>query len=108
MQETPVDLFRIGNSTSPRMDHVRPQDVSAYEENDQSWVLPNSGGISTFSSQGRGRNWWKLDQGTQIPSDLTLVNDHGNHWAWEPSSIMPIEQYEAALRQVNEQFYKVS
>lgn len=108
MRETPVDLFRMGNANSPRMDRVRPQDVSIYEDNDQRWVMPNSGGISTFSMLGKGKNWWKLDQGTKIPPDLKLVNDHSNHWAWEPSSMMSLDQYETALRQISEQFYKVS
>lgn len=69
--------------------------------------MPNTGGISTFSVQGKGKNWWRLDQGTQIPTDLRLVNDYGNHWAWEPSSTMSLERYETALRQVSEHFYKV-
>lgn len=108
MPETPVDLYRMGNANSPRLDRVRPQDVSIYEENGQSWVMPNSGGISTFSVQGKGKNWWKLDRGTEIPFELTLINDHDNHWAWEPSSIMPLEQYETALRLMGEQFYQIS
>jgi hypothetical protein len=28
------------------------------------------GGISTFSVQGIGNNWWKLDRGISIPSEL--------------------------------------
>jgi hypothetical protein len=38
MIKTPVDLYRRGNATSPRMDHVRPnKDIAIYENK----VLPN-------------------------------------------------------------------
>ncbi|WP_430676561.1 hypothetical protein [Leptolyngbya sp. AN10] len=87
---------------------MRSQDVTIFEENGEFWVMSNTGGISTFSVQGRGKNWWKLDQGAQIPIELKIVNDHGNHWAWEPSSMMSLDQYEMALRQVGEHFYKAS
>jgi hypothetical protein len=29
-------------------------------------VVAGSGGISTFAVQGAGKNWWKLDRGTNI------------------------------------------
>jgi hypothetical protein len=93
MQETSVDLYRMGNTNSPRMDNVRPQDISIYETIDRLWVMSSSGGISTFSAAGRGKNWWKLSLGTEIPSELILVNDHGNHWVWQPSYNMPLDQY---------------
>lgn len=39
MIKTPVDLYRRGNATSPRMDHVRPnKDIAIYENNGQIWV----------------------------------------------------------------------
>ena len=82
MIKTPVDLYRRGNATSPRMDHVLPnKDIAIYENNGQIWVKETladgqtPGGISTFSVQGMGNNWWKLDRGTSIPSELELIND---------------------------------
>ncbi len=90
------------------MDNVRPQDAETYEDDDQVWVVANSGGISTFATQGVGKNWWKLDQGTDIPPELTLVNDYGNHWSWEPSYSMRTDQYKAALQSIGASFYKVS
>lgn len=35
----PVDLYRGGNSTSPRMDNVREQDIIWYLNDGQQWVV---------------------------------------------------------------------
>jgi hypothetical protein len=79
-----------------------------YEDGKKMWVAANSSGISTFSIRGSGKNWWKLDQGTEIPNELRVVNDYGNHWLWEPSYSMPIDSYREALQSVGIKFYKVS
>ncbi|WP_449757751.1 Tse2 family ADP-ribosyltransferase toxin [Dendronalium phyllosphericum] len=55
-----------------------------------------------------GNNWWKLEQGTEIPSSLKIVNDYGNHWSWEPSYTMRMEEYKAALCLIGGLCYKVS
>ena len=114
MAKTPVSLYRRGNSNSPRMDNVRlDKDIGIYQKNGIIWVKETignlkSGGISTFSIQGRGRNWWKIDAGIEIHPDLELINDRGNHWLWKPSQTMPLEKYIKALRAVNQFFNKVS
>ena len=109
MAKTPIDLYRSGNANSPRMDNVRSQDVATYEDNGQVWVIVTlTGGISTFSTQISGKNFWKLNQGTDIPPELILVNDHDNHWLWKPSETMLLEKYKAALRLIGTYFYKVS
>ncbi|MBW4621241.1 MAG: hypothetical protein KME17_18015 [Cyanosarcina radialis HA8281-LM2] len=108
MRETPVDLYRMGNAGSPRLENVRAKDIEIYIEGDESWVAANSGGISTFSSRGSGKNWWKLDRGTEIPNQLRVVNDYGHHWLWEPSYSMPLDVYKEALRFVGKRFDRVS
>lgn len=108
MRRTPVDLYRRGNATASRMDQVREKDIEHYEQDGEIWVAANSGGISTFSVMGEGKNWWRLDEGTVIPNELRVVNDHGNHWLWEPAYSMPLEVYRAGLRTVGELCYKVS
>ncbi|MBH8554194.1 hypothetical protein I8751_17855 [Nostocaceae cyanobacterium CENA357] len=108
MRKTPIDLYRMGNATSSRIDNIRSQDIETYEEDGDIWVVAGSGGISTFAVQGVGKNWWKLDRGTDIPNELRLVNDYGNHWLWEPSYTMRIEDYKMALQLVGEAFYKVN
>ena len=61
------------------MDNIRTKDIEMYEDEGMTWVAANSGGISTFSLQGSGKNWWKLDQGAEIPNELRVVNDYNNH-----------------------------
>ncbi|XZN93159.1 MAG: hypothetical protein ACM65M_10185 [Microcoleus sp.] len=110
MAKTPLNLYRQGNANSARMDNVRPnKDVATYEENGQVWVEATlGGGISTFATQRSGKNWWKLDEGTDIPGELNLVNDHNDHWLWKPSYTMPIDEYKEALRLIGASFNKVS
>ncbi|MCL1468013.1 hypothetical protein [Argonema galeatum] len=67
-----------------------------------------SGGISTFATLGNGKNWWKLDSGTEITAELKLVNDREDHWLWTPSYPMPMDEYKAALRLMGASFYKIS
>ncbi|RUT08491.1 hypothetical protein DSM106972_016590 [Dulcicalothrix desertica PCC 7102] len=50
----------------------------------------------------------KLDTDTDIPVELKLVNDRGNHWLWKPYNIMLLEDYKNALRQVGEKLYKIN
>ncbi len=114
MGKTPVDLYRRGNANSPRMDNIRlGKDIATYERNGKTWVKETvkeltPGGISTFSIQGKGKNWWQIDAGTDIPQDLELINDRGNHWLWKPSQTMPLEKYKQALQIISQSFYKVS
>lgn len=115
MAKTPVELYRRGNANSPRMDNVRlDKDIATYEQGGKTWVKETAlerlapGGISTFSVQGQGKNWWKINAGVEIPQDLELVNDRGNHWLWKPSLTMPLEKYKQALQTIGQSFYKVS
>ncbi|MCL1472440.1 hypothetical protein [Argonema antarcticum] len=83
-----------------------------YEHNGQLWVKATSqgeipSGISTFATPGVGKNWWKLDLGTDIPPELRLLNDYSDHWVWEPSETMPMDLYKAALRLIGASFYRV-
>jgi len=119
MAETPVALYRQGNASSPRMDNVRPNDITVYEEPGELWVMltleaeklpkgiSRSEGISTFDTPGSGRNWWKLDQGTDIPPELVLVNDRPGHWLFQPSRPMPLEIYKEALHRIGTLFCKL-
>ena len=108
MAKTPIDLYRKGNASSPRIDNVRAQDIDTYEQDGQTWVKADSGGISTLATLGSGKNRWKLNQGTEIPRELNLVNENANHWLFEPSYNMPMELYQKALISLGKLFYKVS
>jgi hypothetical protein len=97
---TPIALFRRGNATGPRLDHIRAGiDVAIFVRDGVEWVVGRSGGVSTFSRSpppGGGRVW-TLDAGSDYPDILFLNNDHADHWAWEPTADMPISDYRAAL-----------
>lgn len=102
MARTSVDLFRMGNATSARLDHVRPIDVHQFLSNGVIWVKAGTGGVSTFdriaSVPGR---WWKLSAGYDYGGLLLVWNDHGHHWAWEPAVDMTLSQYTGLLATAN-------
>ena len=100
---------RRGSASSPRMDHVRVgQDITSFEREGVLWVAARSGGVSTFSSQGIGTHWWRLPRGYTYPDTPVVVNDHGNHYNWEPSADMPFAQYVTLLAAVHPHCIKVS
>src|SRR5207248_8938929 len=77
-------------------------------ERQLAWVAARSGGVSTFSVQGSGMNWWCLPAGFDYPAELWVVNDHGNHYNWEPSVDMPLADFLTWLTSVEPAFVKVS
>lgn len=120
MNKTPVGLYRQGNASSPRMDNVRPnKDITVYEQQGELWVMltleaerlpeerSRSEGISTFDTPGSGKNWYKLDIGTDIPPELKLVNDRPGHWLFQPSRPMTLEKYKEALHLIGTLFHKL-
>jgi hypothetical protein len=95
--KTPIDLYRSGNSTSPRLDNVR----AGREFNtgpDGKEVLypgqtPHPNGLSTFENQGVGKNWWKLPAGSPVPDGIQFFNDYSDHWTIEPLWSMGKDEY---------------
>lgn len=109
MPETTIDLYWRGSASSPRMDHVRAgKDICPFERDGVLWVAARLGGVSTFSIQGFGKHWWRLPGGTTYPYALYVVNDHGNHYNWEPNADIPFSDFVALLAEVNPHFIKVS
>jgi hypothetical protein len=109
MPQTTTDLFRRGNASSPRLTHVRiGKDIVTYASGGTDWVIARSGGVSTFSVQGLGPNWWLLPAGFDYPDDLLVVNDHGEHCNWEPNADLPLADYIRLLAGVEPAFRKVS
>ena len=84
------------------------KDVVTYQANGTDWVTGRSGGVSTFSIQGPGRNWWQLPAGAGYANELFVVNDHGNHYNWEPNGDMTLADFIALLRSVEPAFQQVS
>jgi hypothetical protein len=114
MGVTPIDLFRSGNSRSPRLDNVRiggaDPDVDTFADAvNTTWVVANGKGIS--SSDTVDPTWtgkpWRLPAGTIFPDGLRLFEDDPGHWVWEPATDMPLANYEGLLATVNPLFVKV-
>jgi len=115
--KSPRDLYRSGNSTSPRMDHVRlspprleeeSHEVKVYPGKDgQLWVDHRSGGLSLFDAPSNrpGVKWWKLPADTPISAGLLLTEDihhHAStdtrkHYTLRPAYDMPLKTYVALL-----------
>lgn len=109
MGRTTTDLYRAGNSRSARMTHVRVgRDIVTSVQNGIEMVQAHSGGVSTFSSPGPGRNWWILPAGTEYPDAISVINDHGNHYNWEPNGDLPLADFVALLAAVEPAFHRIS
>ncbi|KAI0084444.1 hypothetical protein BDY19DRAFT_898505 [Irpex rosettiformis] len=98
------DLYRFGNTTSARFENVRPQDIQTVTINGVKYVKPRTGGISTAAvlppNPDRTRTW-VLGASVALGSLLLARNDHGTHWAIEPSSQITFDAYVGALRPLN-------
>ena len=72
-----IDLYRFGNSTSPRFDNIRLfKDVAIIKLNGIDVIVANGNGISLSSIfDPTKKNTWKLAKYTPIPSGLVLVKD---------------------------------
>jgi hypothetical protein len=104
---TPVDLYRNGNGTGPRMDHVRTNLINPHSYD---MVAPHTGGISSADRAiSTWRSVWKLPAGTNIPMQLHLSNDDPSqgHWTWEPSFPIQLMDYVKALSMLNGSFTRV-
>lgn len=108
----PVDLYRGGNASSPRMDNLREQDINWYKKGAEYWVMSGykgKRGISTTSNPPvPGKNWWKIPKGTYYSDELFLENDNGDHWRWAPARDMTKSHFKNLMEHLNTQFIKVN
>jgi len=97
------DLFRLSNSTSSRLDHVREEtDGQTYERNGVKFVRATGEGISLLTEERAARvkrgGWLcSLPARVPMPTDLVLNNDRPGHYAVCPDSDMTIKEYRALL-----------
>ena len=109
MASTTTDLYRRGNAAGPRLARVRVgKDIVPFRKNGVDWVAAHSGGVSTFSVRGPGKNWWHLPAGYDYPAEISVINDHGNHYNWEPSVDLPLSVFIEFLESVESGFRQVS
>lgn len=108
------DVFRLGNATSPRLDHIRKHDIPIVSNDGKEMVFPDTGGISVFNIIHPRLHgiWWKCPAGTTYPEELTIIceRDYGGlrHYLIQPSYQMELRQYLEALREFALSFDKVT
>ena len=109
-----LDLYRFGNSKSPRFDHIRPnKDARIIDSNGIKYILADGNGISAFSSVPIGKkNTWKLRKGTPLPVGVKLVIDkrpnHETHYMLAPENTMKLSEFHALMDKVREYAVKIS
>jgi hypothetical protein len=101
----PEDVFRLGNTESPRLSHVRERDVDTIRINDIDVVVANGKGISVFDLEAIKlapfNGWvWKLPANTSVPVGLKLVHDKPHHYCIAPLSNMPLDKYKGLLEEL--------
>ena len=99
------DLYRLGNSEGPRLDHVRDRDVDIYVVDGISFVRANGKGISLLTEAGvrgaRGGWLWKLRAGLPPPPGLVVIHDRTDHYSLCPDSDMKLDQYKRLLAKLS-------
>ena len=101
----PEDVFRLGNSDSPRLGNVRSRDVDTMVMNGITVVIANGKGISVFDLDAITHvpfeGWvWKLGSNTALPTGLKMVNDKPGHYCIAPTANMPVEKYKGLLEEL--------
>lgn len=101
----PEEIFRLGNSSSPRLSNVRPRDVNTTEINGVTIIIANGKGISVFDKEGINESpmagWvWRFQANTSIPAGLKLVQDKAHHFCIAPISNMPLRKYKGLLEEM--------
>jgi hypothetical protein len=100
----PEDVFRLGNADSPRLTHIRSQDVNTISINGITVVIANGKGVSLFDKEGINESpmsgWiWKIDASTQLPIGLLLVKDKPHHYCISPTQNMPVDKFKGLLEE---------
>ena len=106
----PVDLFRMGNASGPRLDNIRPEDVPieivGAGASAVRMVRPD-GGISTFDGidpRMADRKWWCIPASAVLPDSLRLKRDTRNpvngltHYSIRPARYMTLLEFADGLR----------
>jgi hypothetical protein len=101
----PEEIFRLGNSNSPRLSNVRPRDINITEINGITIVIANGKGISVFDKEGINESpmsgWvWRFYPNTPFPLGLKLVQDKAHHYCIAPISNMPLSKYKGLLEEM--------
>lgn len=101
----PEEIFRLGNSASPRLSNVRPRDIDTIEINGITVIKANGKGISVFDKAGINESpmsgWvWRFPPNSSFPHGLKLVQDKPHHFCIAPIQNMPIDKYKGLLEEM--------
>ncbi|MEK8016946.1 MAG: hypothetical protein VSS75_008765 [Candidatus Parabeggiatoa sp.] len=116
----PECLYRSGNSSSPKLDHVRinrgpdkDDDIATTVINGITYVYPNTGGISVFNTPDYtlSKKWWICYANVILPSKLILVHDSTafngcKHFTISPKYFMTLDEYKKQLINFEKCFQK--
>lgn len=101
----PEELFRLGNSNSPKLSNVRARDIDTIQLNGITVILANGKGISIFDREGINESpmngWvWRFPPNTRPPVELRLVQDKPHHYCIAPVQNMPVDKYKGLLEEM--------
>ncbi len=101
----PEELFRLGNSTNPKLSHVRQRDINTIDINGIKMIVANNKGISVFDKEGINESpmtgWvWQFKPNTNLPVGLKLVKDKAHHYCIAPVHNMPVDKYKGLLEEM--------
>ena len=101
----PEEVFRLGNTNSPKLSHVRPRDIRIIDVNGVPVVVANGKGISVFDKDGISLSpmtgWvWRFKPNTSFPHGLKLVKDKPHHFCIAPTQNMPLDKYKGLLEEM--------
>lgn len=101
----PEEIFRLGNSDSPRLSNARPRDMDTTLINGITVIIANGKGISVFDKEGINdtpmKGWvWRFAPNMQLPIGLKLSKDKAHHYCIAPVVNMPIDKYKGLLEEM--------
>lgn len=110
---TEFDIFRLGNSSSPRLDHVRvPKDIATHFVGPIEHVQPGLAGVSMMNEEGLQKRMalarkagssvghvWRISRATPLPHGLVLREDprDRSHLLLCPAESMPLDKLRGLL-----------
>ncbi|MFT3870933.1 MAG: hypothetical protein QM715_20965 [Nibricoccus sp.] len=101
----PEELYRIGNSSGPRLSHIRSSEIDTYDRNGVLMIRANNKGISLYDANGLKEagltGWaWKFAADTFVPMGLKVFNDAQGHFMMVPTLEMPLAKYKGLLEEL--------
>lgn len=110
---TEFDVFRLGNTSSPRLDHIRvPKDIPTFFVGPIEHVQPGLAGVSLMDEVGLQKrvevarragssvgHVWRIARATPLPMGLVLREDpkDRSHLLLCPAMVMPVDKFRGLL-----------